>query len=223
MTGSPDERCEGRSTFVLTAEDQHKLYSLFLPSARRIRNVARQFLLRSLGETADDCVHDTFLEFAKQAALGKCRCLGHKRPAELSEEELPAYARKCRPYLMAIAMNKCRNYHRQLKQHAAPDSQAGPLAGDCSDPINEAIQEENRQLTRAALARLDKPLRTVLILRYYGQFKIIEIAEIVSIPEGTVKSRLDRAHECMRSMLRAQGMEEPLPEGHAVANVSRAG
>ncbi len=225
MTDSPDERCEGRRAFVLTAEEQRKLISLFLPSARWIRNAAQQFLTRRLVEMADDCVQDTFMAFAREAVSGRCRCLGNKRLAELAEEELLAYARKCGPYLMAIAMNQCRSYYRRLERQAVLDSQAGAPGdlSDHSDPINGAMQKENRQSIQAVLARLGEPLRTAVILRYYGHFKISEIAAIAKIPEGTVKTRLRRAHKRMRSMLCAQDMEELLPERHALASASQGG
>jgi len=53
----------------------------------------------------------------------------------------------------------------------------------------------------AGLARLDPDLRAVLVLRFYADLSVPEIAAQLGVPEGTVKSRLHRAVSAMRALL----------------------
>lgn len=58
--------------------------------------------------------------------------------------------------------------------------------------VNESNKEENIDLKKA-LMKLTKEHYNVVMLFYYNDLKIKEIAEILNIPEGTVKSRLNNA------------------------------
>jgi RNA polymerase sigma-70 factor (ECF subfamily) len=58
-----------------------------------------------------------------------------------------------------------------------------------------------RERVRAALAQLAERDREVLVLRYLEQLSTREIAEVLGIPEGTVKSRHLRALERLRGLL----------------------
>ena len=55
------------------------------------------------------------------------------------------------------------------------------------------MAEERREQVRAGIDRLPDFLRQVLILAYYQGLKYREIADILAIPVGTVKSRLHAA------------------------------
>ena len=54
------------------------------------------------------------------------------------------------------------------------------------------------------LNQLDEDLRTVTVLYYYDDLSIAEISEILSIPEGTVKSRLSRARDKIFKILKKE-------------------
>lgn len=69
---------------------------------------------------------------------------------------------------------------------------------------------EDRQSIRKALGRLSKPLRAVIILRYYHNLSYSEIAEVLQISAGTVKSRLNTAHKKVRDVLQPD-FPEPYP------------
>jgi RNA polymerase sigma-70 factor (ECF subfamily) len=60
-------------------------------------------------------------------------------------------------------------------------------------PLEAAQGEERRERVRAGVDRLPDFLRQVLILAYYQGLKYREIADILGIPVGTVKSRLHAA------------------------------
>ena len=62
-----------------------------------------------------------------------------------------------------------------------------------SGPLDLVVDEESRERVRASVDRLPDLLRQVLVLAYYQGLKYREIAEILDIPVGTVKSRLHAA------------------------------
>ena len=60
---------------------------------------------------------------------------------------------------------------------------------------------ELRDAVRAGLDRLAPELRATVVLRFYADFTIPQIAAAMTVPEGTVKSRLHRAVSELRAIL----------------------
>ena len=56
-----------------------------------------------------------------------------------------------------------------------------------------------------AVERLEEHQRTVVVLFYYEECTIREIAQVLEVSPGTVKSRLSRAREKLKQMLREEG------------------
>jgi RNA polymerase sigma-70 factor (ECF subfamily) len=83
-----------------------------------------------------------------------------------------------------------------------------------SAPAPEALAEssEASHELRDAIARLPRDQRYALVLRYYADLSIHEISVATGWREGTVKSRLHRALEKMRTLLEPSFVEE---RGHA--------
>lgn len=115
--------------------------------------------------------------------------------------------RPFRPWLYTIATNQAIDAMRRNQRHQRPslDSDndgsgseaSGPLldllAGDSPAPHECAERHERRAQVRQAVNSLTEHLRTVIVLCYYQGMKYKEIAEILDIPVGTVKSRLHAA------------------------------
>jgi len=74
---------------------------------------------------------------------------------------------------------------------------ASPLAG----PDVDARVAEEAAIVRAAIARLSPKLAAVVVLRYPEGLAYEEIGEILGLPPGTVRSRLNRAHAALREIL----------------------
>jgi len=53
-----------------------------------------------------------------------------------------------------------------------------------------------------ALQQLSELRRAVLVLRFYGNYKLREISELLDVPEGTVRSNLSRGLDELREVLR---------------------
>ena len=59
----------------------------------------------------------------------------------------------------------------------------------------------------AAIHELPASFREVILLYYYQNYGISEIAEMTGLPEGTISSRLSRARSSLRAKLQARGVE----------------
>ena len=115
--------------------------------------------------------------------------------------------RLVRPWLYAVATNQAIDALRRQGRHQAvsleqareitSEGEAANLAQGLVSaqpgPPDLAVDAENREQVRARVDRLPENLRQVLILAYYQGLKYREIADIVGIPVGTVKSRLHAA------------------------------
>jgi RNA polymerase sigma-70 factor (ECF subfamily) len=113
-------------------------------------------------------------------------------------------ARSFRPWLYTIAANKARDHLRSRSRRqeysldaagpgdgASPPSQTLPAA---ETPLPEILDSEERRATvRYLVSQMPEHLRLILTLGYYQQLPYAEIAEILGIPVGTVKSRLHAA------------------------------
>jgi RNA polymerase sigma-70 factor, ECF subfamily len=114
-----------------------------------------------------------------------------------------------RPWLLQITVNVCRDWRRSLKgqqqahlQSLPDDSDTQgryPLALLATDPGDSA--HTGALDLRAAVNTLPTDLRLVVVLRFYAGLDATEIGEMLSIPAGTVRSRLHRAMMQMRERL----------------------
>lgn len=113
-------------------------------------------------------------------------------------------AKRFRPWLFTIAANKARDHLRsRVRRREVPLTSPGSaesevsyldfLADDQSEPGSVMEDEESRQRVREIVTRMPNNLREVLVLGYFQRFAYKEIAEVLSIPLGTVKSRLHAA------------------------------
>ncbi len=101
-----------------------------------------------------------------------------------------------------IVINTCRDRLREAKHRDAADvtDQADVAAPDTLQDIDERIRVEQ------ALVHLKPDDRILLALRYYQDLKLDDIVELLDVPTGTVKSRLNTAHGRLRSVLgRSEG------------------
>lgn len=96
-------------------------------------------------------------------------------------------------YLYRIALHRLSS---ELRRRPLAERAANSPAEAASDP--EVVTQ-----VRQALARLDAEHREVVLLREYQQLSYAEIAEVLKIPVGTVRSRLFRAKLALRDLLSA--------------------
>jgi RNA polymerase sigma factor (sigma-70 family) len=119
----------------------------------------------------------------QEAAMRSWRKLGNVRP----DSEM-------RPWFLAIVANQCRTMTRGrwwsvLRLEA-------PLGAATAGFEDELVRGAD---LRTALRKLAPQHREVLVLHYYLDLPLDEVAAIAGIPIGTVKSRINRAIAAMRS------------------------
>ncbi len=108
-------------------------------------------------------------------------------------------------WLYRIAFNLAMSHARRGHKTASLDGRKS-LAGE--EPMDgqptaeaEVMQQERAELVHAALAELSIDYRQILVLREIDGCRYDEIAEILDLPVGTVRSRLFRARVQMRDLL----------------------
>jgi RNA polymerase sigma-70 factor, ECF subfamily len=156
---------------------------------RRYERELYGYLRRYLGDgdLADDVFQNTFLQLYTK--------INTYEPG-----------RRVRPWLYTIAKNQAIDALRRTGRHptVSLDQSAETEDGEVQSllalvenrhqgPSDAALGEERKQLIRASVDRLPDFLRQVVILAYYQGLKYREIADILGIPVGTVKSRLHAA------------------------------
>ncbi len=115
--------------------------------------------------------------------------------------------RKFRPWLYTVAINQAIDMQRRNRRHrmASLDkrlrtgAEEGPgalidlLDGESAGPGELAEEAERSEEVRRAVDELPEPARQAVLLVYFQGLKYREAAEVMSIPVGTVKSRLHAA------------------------------
>lgn len=148
----------------------------------------KAYLLSGSWHAADDLVQETLI--ATYAAWPRV-----------------AKARSVDAYVSRILVNKYiddqrRPWRRERSVDAVPDA-----ADSSSGAAFNAIEDRDSPLSRA-LAALPAAQRAVLVLRYTEDLAVEEIAHLLDLPQGTVKSRLSRGSEAIRAEL--EGNRLPL-------------
>lgn len=100
-------------------------------------------------------------------------------------------AQRFKPWLYAIATNLARDHFKRADTRRTDPIQTGTLAlPDPNQPEPTFLAHDDARQVIAALAHLPALQRETIILRYYQDLSLAEIAETLNIPVGTVKSRL---------------------------------
>jgi RNA polymerase sigma-70 factor (ECF subfamily) len=161
----------------------------FREIVERYKNPLYSFLRRFLNQ--DDIVEDVFQETFLQLYS--------------SQDKFDA-DRPLRPWLFTIAANKAKDSLRRQQRKSAVKFGAMADSGDVSidEVVNilaeysktpdEVVSDDERAArVRQVIADMPENLRGILILAYFKQFSYKQMAKILSIPIGTVKSRLHTA------------------------------
>jgi RNA polymerase sigma-70 factor, ECF subfamily len=97
-------------------------------------------------------------------------------------------------WLLRIAINRALRAVKQQRRLLPLEDQSGeplPIAGG-SEPIADVLMAERDRLVQQAVASLPEPYRETIVLRYFGELSIAEIASQTGRPIGTVKTHLGR-------------------------------
>jgi RNA polymerase sigma-70 factor (ECF subfamily) len=183
----PIDRCSDEDLFLCFRQGQTEAFGILV---RRYEGELFGYLRRYLGDEvlAEDVFQNSFLQL-------------------YLKRDLYEPGRPVRPWLYTIATNQAIDALRRQGRHQAlslEQHREEPVGGELStllemiqsrdpDPLEHASMEEKRQRVRASVADLPDFLRQVLVLTYFQGLKYREVADILGIPVGTVKSRLHAA------------------------------
>ena len=106
--------------------------------------------------------------------------------------------RRFSTWLFTIAANLCRNKLRYRKNHPSTEEPLQIRGG--TDPAKLVGAEDRQVKIRAALAKMPYSYRAPLVLRFYNELPYQEISDILSIPEGTVKTRIHRGKAMLKGL-----------------------
>jgi len=132
--------------------------------------------------------------------------------------------RKFKPWLFTIAANKARDSlrSRSRRKEVSLDAQMGSddrgqsfvdlIADEGPTPESNLDEADQRRIVRQVVEQMPENLSEVLILAYFNGFPYKQIAEILSIPLGTVKSRLHSAVSHFGTRYRALAKDTLLDE-----------
>ncbi len=114
-------------------------------------------------------------------------------------------------WLYRLTSNICLDHLRRRKRRVAvlpltgEDEQELSVPDPAPGPETQTLQRLEREAVAEALGRLETEYREALTLRALHGLSYGEIADVLDINEGTVKSRIARAREKMRRMLQKDG------------------
>lgn len=103
-------------------------------------------------------------------------------------------------WLTRVLLNVCRDEWRRTRRRERIANLLG-LERPVAD-VTSQIADSDELAT--AMRRLSNEHRAVIVLRYYADFTAIAIADVLSIPEGTVRSRLHHGLRALRGLLEAE-------------------
>jgi RNA polymerase sigma-70 factor (ECF subfamily) len=164
---------------------------------RKVFNVAYKFVGRQ--DEAEDLTQDIFLKLFKSLKT-------FDRRANFST------------WLISVSRNLCIDHYRSVRKERETinrDVDASTLSPVSRDRSAYAQLElrDRVQLLRAALDMLPPTLRTAVLMRDIQELTYQEIADRLNVPEGTVKSRINRGRtELARQIQRLREQQDAVPK-----------
>jgi RNA polymerase sigma-70 factor (ECF subfamily) len=108
-------------------------------------------------------------------------------------------------WLLAIARNRAINARRKHAPLAIPLSDAVNAQATDTGPLERVVRQHEHLAVRETLLKLPQQQREILVLVFYHQLSEAEVAQVLGISVGTVKSRLHRAKQMLRRVLTSEG------------------
>jgi RNA polymerase sigma-70 factor, ECF subfamily len=114
-------------------------------------------------------------------------------------------------WLLGIARFKALSSLRRRGDAQLDDATAAAIEDTGDDPEVTICKQQQGEILRNCLARISPDHREIVDLVYYQGMTIGEVAEIVGIPEGTVKTRMLHARRQLSVLLSAAGVDRSRP------------
>ena len=153
-----------------------------------------RFVLRLVGNpsVAEDLISEVFLDVWRQADRFEGRSA-------------------VSTWMLAIARFKALSALRKKPDQELDDETAETIEDTSDNPEVALAKKDKGKVLRQCLSKLSPEHREIIDLVYYHEKSIEEVAEIVKIPENTVKTRMFYARKRLGELLKAAGVERGWP------------
>ena len=153
-----------------------------------------RFVIRLVGNqtVAEDLISDVFLDVWRQADRFEGRSA-------------------VSTWLLAIARFKALSVMRRKPDQELNDEMAGAIEDKADDPEISIQKKDKSAALRRCLEVLSPEHREVIDLVYYHEKSVLEVAQIVGIPEATVKTRMFYARKRLSELLKTAGIDRGWP------------
>lgn len=176
--------------------DQSAWDAIYHQHRRKIFNIAYKFVGRH--DEAEDLTQDIFLKVHKT---------------------LHTFDRRANflTWLISVSRNLCIDHYRSMRRERQviardTDSSQLPTPSRETGPLTALEQSEELRLLRRALDALPPTLRRAVLMRDIQEHSYLEIATALGLPEGTVKSRINRGRrQLARQIFRLRAEQETPP------------
>ena len=179
------------------AGDQLAWEAIVRQYRRKVFNVAYKFVGKH--DAAEDLTQDIFLKIFKS---------------------LDTFDRRAnfQTWLISVSRNLCIDHYRSVRKERETidrevDTSELSAAAPGQSQIAALEQRDRVELLREALASLPKTLRTAVLMRDLQELSYHEIARELRLPEGTVKSRINRGRSELARQIRKLRGEHFSPSG----------
>ena len=112
---------------------------------------------------------------------------------------------------MAIARYKALSALRRRPDEELDDETAAAIEDPGDDPETALEKKDKGEILRKCLTTLSPEHREIIDLVYYHEKSVEEVAEIVGIPQNTVKTRMFYARKRLSELLKAAGVDRGWP------------
>jgi RNA polymerase sigma-70 factor, ECF subfamily len=142
--------------------------------------------------TAEDLISEVFLDVWRQAGRFEGRSA-------------------VSTWMLAIARFKALSALRRRPDEELDEETAGAIEDLSDDPGTALEKKDKSAMIRKCLTGLSAEHREIIDLVYYHEKSVKEVADIVGIPENTVKTRMFYARKRLAELLKAAGIERGWP------------
>jgi len=142
--------------------------------------------------TAEDLISEVFLDVWRQAGRFEGRSA-------------------VSTWMLAIARFKALSALRRRPDQELDEETAGAIEDPSDDPAAALEKKDKSTMLRKCLTGLSAEHREIIDLVYYHEKSVEEVAEIVGIPENTVKTRMFYARKRLAELVKAAGIDRGWP------------
>lgn len=117
-----------------------------------------------------------------------------------SKSQAYRQGQQVRPWLFTIAYNRLKDYYKRVDYQAVYADEVLQTSEEAAEDMTSLRMDERRfdEMLRQVLAQLTEGEQVLFDLRFWEELSVAEIAEVVGVPEGTVKSRLHALTQKLR-------------------------